>query len=312
MHVGHSLRLAVAALVLASVAFAIPSAFASVTAQPSGTITFAETPGASPNFIFPYMGCAYASVNNINQFQMLMFRPLYWFGLAGSAAFEPSLSLADPPTFSHRDHTVTITLKGWRFADGQVVNAQSVMFFLNMYRADPTAYCGYNAGYGIPDQVKNAAGHDNTVRINFTTSVNPNWLLYNYLSEITPMPDRWDRSSLTQVSTCASGTYGAPSTNAACDAVVSYLTKVGSTTASFTSTFWQGGDDGPWRLSAFSTNGDATFQPNATYRGPQKAQVRFVKEIAYTTAQGEESDLLNNNLSIGYLDPSLLTSPAPS
>src|SRR5579863_7682177 len=183
MHVGHSLRLAVAALVLASVAFAIPSAFASVTAQPSGTITFAETPGASPNFIFPFMGCAYASVNNINQFQMLMFRPLYWFGLGGSANFEPSLSLANRPVFSHGDRTVTITMKGWRFADGQVVNARSVMFFLNMYKADPTAYCGYNAGYGIPDQVQSARGSGDTIRLNFTTSVNPNWIINNYLSQ---------------------------------------------------------------------------------------------------------------------------------
>src|SRR5579863_1722385 len=236
MHVGHSLRLAVAALVLASVAFAIPSAFASVTAQPSGTITFAETPGASPNFIFPFMGCAYASVNNINQFQMLMFRPLYWFGLGGSAKFEPSLSPANRPVFTHGDRTVTIIMKGWRFADGQLVNARSVMFFLNMYKADPTAYCGYNAGYGIPDQVHNASGHGNVVRINFTTSVNPNWILDNYLSEITPMPDRWDVTSSTQTSTCASGTFGAASTDAACTAVEDYLSKEGSTTPTFNGT----------------------------------------------------------------------------
>jgi peptide/nickel transport system substrate-binding protein len=312
MHVGHSLRLAIAALVLASVALVGPRAFASVGAEPSGSITFAETPGANPNFIFPFMGCAYASINNINQFQMLMFRPLYWFGLAGSAAFQPSLSLADRPIFSHHDHTVTITMKGWHFADGQVVNARSVMFFLNMYKADPTAYCGYSAGYGIPDQVKNAAGHGNIVRINFTTSVNPNWLLDNYLSEITPMPDRWDRSTGSQASTCARGTYGAASTNVACDAVMTYLTKEGSTSTTFTGNLWQGGADGPWRLSSFRANGNATFQPNPVYRGPQRAQVRFVKEIAYTTVQGEESDLLNNNLSIGYIDPSVLTNPAPA
>ncbi|HEY5009995.1 MAG TPA: ABC transporter substrate-binding protein, partial [Acidimicrobiales bacterium] len=173
MKVGHSLRLALAAVVLSSVALASP-ALATVPSGGSGTIVFAEAPGANPNFIFPYLGCAYSSVNNINQFQMLMYRPLYWFGLGASTAFVPSLSLANRPTFSHGDRTVTITMKGWRFADGQVVNARSVMFFLNMYKADPTAYCGYNAGYGIPDQVKSASGHADTVRINFTTSVNPN------------------------------------------------------------------------------------------------------------------------------------------
>ena len=312
MHVGHSLRLALATLVVLSVAVIGEAASATVAAEPSGTITYAEAPGANPNFIFPFMGCAYASVNNINQFQMLMFRPLYWFGLGASAAFEPKLSPAEPPVFSHGNRTVTITMKGWRFADGQVVNARSVMFFLNMYKADPTAYCGYNAGYGIPDQVKNAAGHDNTVRINFATSVNPNWILDNYLSEITPMPDRWDVSSSTRASTCASGTYGAASTDAACSAVMTYLSKEGSTTSSFTGALWQGGDDGPWRLTAFSPAGNAVFQPNTKYRGPQKAQVRYVKEIAFTTIQAEESNLLNHNLSLGYIDSSVLTSPAPA
>jgi peptide/nickel transport system substrate-binding protein len=312
MHVGHSLRLVFASLVLVAVAAVGPSASATVAAEPSGTITYAEAPGANPNFIFPFMGCAYSSVNNINQFQMLMFRPLYWFGLGGSATFEPTLSPANRPVFTHGDRTVTITMKGWRFADGQIVNARSVMFFLNMYKADPTAYCGYNAGYGIPDQVKSASGHANTVRINFTTPVNPNWILGTYLSEITPMPDRWDRSSGSQLSSCAIGSFGAADTDAACTAVVAYLTKMGSTTSSFTDSFWQGGDDGPWRLSSFNTAGDATFQPNIKYRGPQRAQVRFVKEVAYTTIQSEESDLLNNNLSIGYIDPSVLTGPAPA
>jgi len=311
MHVGHSLRLTIATLLMLGVAVIGPSAFATVPAIPSGTVAFAEAPGANPNFIFPYLGCAYSSVNNINQFQMLMYRPLYWFGLGGSAKFVPSLSLADRPVFSHGDRTVTITMKGWRFADGQVVNASSVMLFLNMYKSDPTAYCGYNAGYGIPDQVASAAGHDNTVRINFTTSVNPNWLLGTYLSQITPMPVSWDRTSGSQASTCASGKYGAASTDAACNAVVTYLTKEGLTTSTFTGAFWQGGVDGPWRLTSFNAIGNATFQPNPKYQGPQKAQVRYVKEVAFTTIQAEESALLNNGLSIGYIDPSVLTSPAP-
>ena len=286
-----------------------PAASATVGVEPSGVVAYAEAPGANPTSSFRSWA-AHSSTNNINQFQMLMFRPLYWFGLGASAAFELSLSLANQPVFSHGNRTVTITMKGWRFADGQVVNAQSVMFFLNMYKADPTAYCGYNAGDGIPDQVKSAAGHDNTVRINFTTSVNPEWILDNYLSEITPMPDRWDRTSGSQLSTCASGSYGATNTNAACSAVLAYLTKEGSTTSTFPKAFWQGGVDGPWRLTAFSPTGNATFQPNTKYRGPQKAQIRFVKEIAFTSIQAEESDLLNNDLSIGYIDPSVLTSPA--
>src|ERR1039458_8731212 len=109
-----------------------------------------------------------------------MFRPAYWFGLGSSAAIQPTLSLANQPAMSDSNKTATIVMKGWKFADGQTIDAESLMFFLNMYRADPTAYCGFNGKYGIPNMVKSASGTGNTVTIHFTTSVNPYWILYNY------------------------------------------------------------------------------------------------------------------------------------
>ncbi|MFI5035914.1 MAG: ABC transporter substrate-binding protein [Acidimicrobiales bacterium] len=296
------------AVVLAFASWGVGAAAGAPAAR--NVITYAEAPGASPNYIFPFASCQYYSSSNMNQFQMLMYRPLYWFGLGGSPSLVPSLSLAEVPRFTNGDRTVTISLKGWRFADGQIVNARSVLFFLNMYRADPTAFCGYNAGFGIPDQVRNAAGTGDTVQINFATPVNPNWMLDNYLSEITPLPDVWDRTSPTRGARCASGVFGAASTKAACTAVAKYLSSVASDTATFTKPLWQSGVDGPWRLTAFDHLGNATFQPNPRYSGPQKAQVTMVKERAYTSDLAEETDLRAGRLSIGYLDPSVLESPA--
>ena len=299
------------AAVLASAAWGVGAVSgASRVPVPHGVVTFAEAPGANPNYIFPFASCQYASTNNINQFQMLMYRPLYWFGLGRSTTFAPAVSLALAPKFTNGDRTVTITMKGWKFADGQTVNARSVMFFLNMYRADPTAYCGYNGGFGIPDQVAGASGSGNTVRINFTTPVNPNWTFYNYLSEITPLPDLWDRTSATQRANCAGGAFGAASTKASCIAVVNYLSTLAAETGTFTGKLWQGGVDGPWRLTAFDNQGNATFQANPSYSGPQKAQVLKVQERAYRTSQAEQNDLVAGRLSIGYLDPSALRSPA--
>ena len=317
MHAGRTIRLVIgaSALVVATGLALVGPVAGSVAgsgAKPSGTVTFAEAPGANPNYIFPYMGCAYSSVNNINQFQMLMYRPLYWFGLAASTDVVAKLSLANAPVFSNGNRTVTIKLKGWKFANGQTVNARSVMFFLNMYKADPTSYCGYNVGYGIPDQVKAASGAGNSVRMDFTAPVNPNWILYNYLSEITPMPDSWDRTSASQPSACASGPYGAAATATACKAVETYLNSLSLDRTTFTHGLWQGGVDGPWRLTSFDAAGNATFQPNAHYSGPQKAQVRMVKELAYATTVAEQNDLRTGKLTIGYLDPGTLTSPAPT
>src|ERR1700691_5937293 len=207
----------------------LSSSGAGAASTASNTITFAEGPGASPNYIFPYMSCTYFSVDNTQGFQYMMFRPVYWFGLGTNTVVQPKISLAKMPVMTNGNKTVTINMKGWKFADGQTIDAESVMFFLNMYKADPTSYCGYNAGYGIPDQVTSATGTGNTVTIKFKTSVNPNWILYNYLAELTPMPNAWDITAPGKTSTCASGAYGAASTDTACKAVEKYLDGQAST-----------------------------------------------------------------------------------
>src|SRR6202167_425359 len=282
-----------------------PSTTSTTTSSNSNTITFAEGAGAAPNYIFPYLGCQYFSIATLSQFQEMTYRPVYWFGTPGSSAVDYSLSPAKAPVFSNNDKTITIDMKGWKFADGQTVNAQSVMFFLNLYKADPTSYCGYNKGYGIPDQVASASGSGNTVTINFTSSVNPNWILYNYLAELTPMPNSWDITAPGKPSTCASGVYGATTTDSACKTVEKYLDAQAGTMTDFADTLWTSGADGPWKLSKMDDLGNATFIPNATYSGPTKAQkgIDFVKEDAFTTENGEETALRSGGITLGTVDP---------
>ena len=40
-------------------------------------------PRRPADYIFPFMNLAYFTVANIEQFQYLMYRPLYWFGSVG-------------------------------------------------------------------------------------------------------------------------------------------------------------------------------------------------------------------------------------
>ena len=279
----------------------------------SGTITQAEGAGAAPNYIFPFYSGTWCTVANTSQFQQLMYRPLYWFGLGSSVLVQPQLSTGEPPVFTNGDKTVTVTMKGWKFADGQSVNAESVMFFLNMYHAVPTDFCTYTPKLGIPDQVKSATTSGaNTVVIKLDATVNPKWFLYNMLSTITPMPNTWDKTSASTKANCASGAYGVSSTDAACKSVYTYLNKVAQTTSTFTDAMWQSGVDGPWRLSAMDDLGNATFQANSHYSGPQKAQVKYFKEMAFTTETAEENQLQAGNIDLGTVDPSILTSPAPA
>ena len=86
-----SVTLAVGALSLAMVVLSAPNAGAS--ASSSKAVTWAEQPAATPDFILPFYPGSLCSVANVDQFQYLMYRPLYWFGVG--TAFKLNTSLSD-------------------------------------------------------------------------------------------------------------------------------------------------------------------------------------------------------------------------
>jgi peptide/nickel transport system substrate-binding protein len=298
------------ALAAAAVGLIVPS-ISSASSTPN-VLTIAEPANGTPNYILPFYPPANCTVANTSQFQELMFRPLYFYGVGGSAAVQPSVSTGKPPVYSNGNKTVTITMKGWKFSDGQTINAESVMFFLNMYDAVPAGFCTYTKGLGIPDQVASATGTGNTVVIHLKSPVSPLWFTSNELATITPMANSWDVTSATKKSHCASGKYGAASTLAACKAVQAYLTKQGANTSTFTGKLWQSGVSGPWTLIKMDNLGNAEFQANSKYSGPQKAQVKYVKLVAFTSTTAEQNQLQAGNIDFGYVDPSVLTSDAPA
>jgi peptide/nickel transport system substrate-binding protein len=83
-----------AAMTIGLVATSVSGAASAKVSTSSNTITFAEAPGAAPNYIFPYLGCQYFSVATLSQFQELTYRPVYWFGTPGSSAVDYNLSPA--------------------------------------------------------------------------------------------------------------------------------------------------------------------------------------------------------------------------
>ena len=301
---------AVAGLATASSAAVPPSPRA-----PSGTLVWAEAQDSAPSTIFPFESCPDFSTANGPEFQELMYRPLYWFGLGASTAVQYPLSLASAPTFKGSTQ-LTIDLKGWKYSDGQTVDAESVAFFLNLYRADPHGYCGYNAGFGIPDELSSVsypgglAG--NAVVLHFDKPVSQRWILDNYLSEVTPFPEAWDKTSTGATAGsggCAVAAYGSATAHTACLAVEDFLDGQSATT--YADSMWQT-VDGPWRLASFDASGDASFVPNPAYGGPQPALLAHVDERAYGSTSAEENALYDNAVQIGYIDPTALPGDAPS
>jgi len=77
--------------------------------------------------------CLPQHLNNLS-FAQLMYRPLYWFGAGAQPLLNPSLSLANPPTWSA--NTATITLKHYTWSNGSPVTTADVMFWINSSRTE--------------------------------------------------------------------------------------------------------------------------------------------------------------------------------
>jgi len=284
-------------------------------ATSGGTATFAEPPEAPPNYIFPFMSLAFFSVYNINQFQYLMFRPLYWFGKGTTPNLNPTLSLADTPVYTNTGTTITLTLKPYKWSDGETVTAKDVMFWMNMLHAEKTNWAAYAPGGGnIPDNVKSITV-DSPTELTFTLtgSYNSYWYTYNQLSQITPLPLAWTKTSTSGTAGsggCATGAYGTVDTQ--CAAVYTYLSKQAgydptnpkaannSLSTYATNPLWQV-VDGPWHLTKFSATGNLTMVPNPTYSGPIKPTLSSFQELPFTSDSAEYNALVGGKVTYGYL-----------
>ena len=148
--------------------------------------------GLYPNSIFPLASpadVANASYISIEDFQYLLWRPLYWFGNNGQPGYNAALSLANVPVYSNGGKTVTITLKhNIHWSDGKLLTSRDVELWMNMLIANRTDYFNYSPGY-IPDNLVSEsypADTPYTFSLTFNKAYSHTWLLYNQLSEIIP------------------------------------------------------------------------------------------------------------------------------
>src|SRR5580700_848756 len=284
-----------------------------------GTASVALPAGVTYSWIFPFYAITNASVYNDEQFQFLMYRPLYMFGGNSntSVSVNYGLSPANPPVYSNGGKTVVVNLKGWKWSDGETVDAQSLIFFLNMAKAEKTNWYAYSAGL-LPDNVVSyKATGPNQVTIQLNSAYSSIWYTYNQLAELNPMPLAWDVTSLgAKPGSGGCSTDSAADGWAKCKAVYTFLTaqsKVASTYA--TSPLWSV-VDGPFKLSSFNTDGNVTIVPNKAYSGSPKPQLTAVKFVPFTSDTAEYTALKTGGLDIGYIPTEDLaqkpaTSPLP-
>jgi peptide/nickel transport system substrate-binding protein len=314
-----------------------------------GTVYWAMAPAVTPNNIFPFASLQYFSVANLTQFQELMYRPLYYFGphTTTSPDVDFTTSLANAPVWSNGGKTVTITMKGWKFHDGTSIDAQSVIFWMNMMESESANWAGTAPGaFHFPANILSYSPPQGptgmTVVFNLDHTYNPTWYLYNELSQITPMDNAWDVTSLTgkpssggcskiptsliKLSATGAPTGAEKALGTACQAVWSFDTDdngaakhpaMATDLATWaTNPLWADGVSGPWVLNAFDAkSGEATFLPNAAYSGPQKPIISKFVEVPYTSEDAEFAALAAGGQTapqVGYLPSADITSNAPT
>jgi peptide/nickel transport system substrate-binding protein len=279
-----------------------------------GTVTFALAPSITYAWVFPFYAITNASVYVDQQFQWLMYRPLYMFGSNSGTdvSINYPLSTADAPVYSNGGKTVAVTMKGWKWSDGSSVDANSLIFFVNMAKAEKANWYAYGAGL-LPDNIVSykATGPD-TVTFQLDKAYSSLWFTYNQLAELNPMPTAWDVTSLTgKPGSGGCITDSAKDNWAKCKAVYTFLTaqsKIASTYA--TSPLWKV-VDGPWKMSSFNTNGNVTLVANSAYSGSPKPTLNAIKFLPYTTDAAEYTALKTGQVDVGYV-PTQDLAPKPA
>jgi peptide/nickel transport system substrate-binding protein len=264
-----------------------------------GTATLALGPGTTPDFIFPLVDGAHYSVANIEQFQRLMWRPLYLYGKNGQPVLNQPASLAEAPVYAKGNTQVTITLKPYMWSDGKPVTSRDFTFLFNLLKANKKNWAAYLPG-DIPDNVKRVkVVNDHTFTLMLDRAYSPIWFTGNQLSQLMPIPQHaWDIKA-------AGGAVGDwDQTPAGAKAVFTYLIGEAKKPQSYASNpLWQV-VDGPWKLSAYRTDGYAEFVPNTKYSGPIKPKLDKFIEQPFTTAQAELNVLRSGKIDYGYLPQS--------
>jgi peptide/nickel transport system substrate-binding protein len=295
------------AALLAACGPASDAAPSGATAAGTGnTVTYAMQPGGQATYIFPFISLNNSvddNVYNLDDFQYLLYRPLYWFGKGTSPYLNPTLSLAKPPVYHGNE--VYIQLKpNYKWSNGEPVDASDVVFFMNMMIAENNTTTGDEwvgtTTDGLPNDVSNVrVAGPYTVAMHITTpKFSEAWFTNNELSQITPMPMAWDKT--------AAGPADCATRISSCGAVYDYLNQQSQSVSSYgTSSLW-GVVDGPWKVKSLNNQGNLTLTFNNRYSGPvARNHVTTFIETPYTTEQAEyevlQDPLPGQTIDVGYL-----------
>ena len=266
----------------------------------AGTITYALTPGGVPNWILPMPTSATNSVYNVFNFEWQMWPPMYYAPSGSTPTVDPTLSVANPPTWSNGDKTMTITLKPWKWNTGQTISSKDVAFTFDMIKAavkaSPSNWAAYVPGY-FPDIVSSMSEPNaSTIVVNLSKAVNPTWMEYDILGGVPIMPSfAWAKDS-------ASGSTLDFTNPANAAKIFAFLTAASKSVSTYaTNPLWQT-VYGPYKLTSFNnTTGAFTMAPNTSYSGPHASPMSNYSGVPFTSNAAEWNAVKTGSVDFGYV-----------
>jgi peptide/nickel transport system substrate-binding protein len=291
-------------------AASLPGAYGTLPAQhgtpvKGGIVQFAEDPTAGPTYIFPITPASDLSAYDVDQFQDLMWRPLWWSPQGADETVNYPQSIAPAaPKYSNANKTVTITIKpGWKWSDGTPVTSTDVAFDIDLIKAavaiSPANDGDYTPGL-FPDNVTNiTTPNASTLVLTFNKSYNQNFIFLDQLvgSDVQPLPAQaWSKTS-------ANGPIVDFTNPANAKAIYTFLSTQSSSLATYgTDPLWQT-VDGPFKITSFDPSTDATdLVANKAYTGPQKPKIAGIDFDSFTSTSAEFNQLLTGKLTVGGVD----------
>ena len=266
----------------------------------AGSITYALQPGAVPNWILPMPTASTNSVYNVFNFEWQMWPPMYYTPDGSTPTVDPALSVANPPTWSNGDKTMTITVKPWKWSNGQTVSSKDVLFTFDMITAAVKASAS-NWAPNVPGYFPNTVTsmsmpNATTLVVNLSKAVNPAWMEEDILGSVPIMPSaEWSKDS-------ADGPIIDFTNPANAAKIYVFLTAQSKSVSTYaTNPLWQT-VDGPYKLSSFNhTTGAFTMVPNITYSGPHATPESNYVGVPFTSNAAEWNAIKTGSVDFGYV-----------
>jgi peptide/nickel transport system substrate-binding protein len=266
----------------------------------AGSITYALPPGAVPNWILPMPTSALNSVYNGYNFEWQMWPPMYYAPDGSTPTVDSSLSVANAPVWSNGDKTMTITVKPWKWSNGQTVTSKDVEFTFDeiaaAVKASPANWAAYVPGFFPSTIASMSTPNASTIVVNMTKPVNPTWMEEDILGAVLILPSAvWAKDS-------ANGPtldFTNPS-NAA--KIFAYLTAQSKSVSTYaTNPLWQT-VYGPYKLSSYNdTTGAFTMVPNTSYSGPHASPESDYVGVPFTSDAAEWNAVKSGSVDFGYV-----------